>query len=279
MIKAFQRLSFFLFIGFIAFTSCGHKEVINKIDERVGDRELREKLLKLNTKSFDYFNAKVNVDFTNSKINQSFKTSLKMTVDSAFSGTVSYASFIIANFLANKDSLMATYKQEKCYFTEDFSYISSILGVELEYEFFERMILAQPIGVDSSIKYKQIKDKDKKYYILSSHKNRKYKLIEKDKIDLEDEKNDDIFIKYYFSSNEMALKKMIFEIPVDSVSITVNYVETGLDDDKMVPEYTTLSIVHPKDSITIGLSYSKQEINNSKTHVFSVPDQYENCNQ
>ena len=103
--------------------------------------------------------------------------------------------------------------------------------------------------------------------------------MEKDKINLEDEKNDDIFIQYYFSSDSMALKKMIFEIPVDSVSIIINYVENNYEQKKLLPEYTTLSIKHPKDSITIGLSFSKQVINNEKTHVFSVPEQYENCNK
>jgi len=186
---------------------CGKTTTIHKIDERVGDKELTEKLFQLNQKPCDYFNAKLSVDYRNSKLNQSFKSSLKMTVDSAFSGTVSYAGFIIANFLADKDSLKATYKQEKCYFTEDFSYVSSILGVELAYDFFENMLMAQPIGVDSTIKYKQIKDKSKKYYILSSHKKRQYKKIEKEKINLDAEKNDDIFILYYFSSDSMNLEK------------------------------------------------------------------------
>ncbi len=260
-------------------SSCGNKETLYRIDEKKGDKELSENLLKLNMKPFDYFNAKINVDYVTSKLNQSFKTSLKMTVDSAFSGTVSYASFIIANFLADSDSLKATYKQDKCYFTENFSYISSIIGVDLEYNFFEKVLLAQPIAVDSTVKYKQIKDRNKEYYILSSHRKRKYKKIEKDKIDLENEKNDDIFIKYYFSGDSLALRKMIFEIPIDSVSITINYVELEQEENTTVPNYTTVNIIHPKDSITIGLSYSKQSVNARKRQVFSVPAHYENCNK
>jgi len=278
MIKLLKVKLMFM-VGLLTFISCGNKEMLHKIDEKTGDKELSESLLRLNLKPFNYFNAKINVDYTNSKLNQSFKTSLKMTVDSAFSGTVSYASFIIANFLANDDSLKATYKQEKCYFTENFSYISSIIGVDLEYDFFEKMLLAQPIAVDSTVKYKQIRDKDKQYYILSSHRKRKYKRIEKDKMDLENEKNDDIFIKYYFSPDSLTLRRMIFEIPIDSVSITINYVELEKEQNIKVPKYTTVNIIHPKDTITIGLSYSKQGINNPKSHFFSVPSQYENCNK
>ncbi|MFK8039607.1 MAG: DUF4292 domain-containing protein [Crocinitomicaceae bacterium] len=278
MIKKGSRLILYL-VWILIVAGCGKKEIINRIDDKIGDKELRENLLKISTKPCNYFNAKVSVDFKNSKVNQSFRTSLKMTVDSVFSGTVSYAGFIVANFLANEDSLKANYKQNKCYFTEDFSYISSIFGVELEYSFFEDMLLGQPIGVDSTIKYKQIKDKNKEYYILSSHKKRKYTRIEKDKIDLENEKNDDIFIKYFFSSDSLALKKMIFEIPIDSVSIAINYVESSIEDNILIPEYTTVNIKYPKDTITIGLSYSKHAINNPKKHIFSVPNHYENCNK
>lgn len=278
MANNMTRLILFL-IGIVAITSCGKKEIINRVDDKINDKELRENLLKINTKPFDYFNAKVGVDYKSTKLNQSFRTSLKMTVDSVFSGTVSYAGFIVANFLANEDSLKANYKQKKCYFTEDFSYVSSIFGVELEFSFFEDMLLGQPIGVDSTVKYKQIKDKNKQYYILSSHKKRKYKKIEKDKMDLANEKNDDIFIKYFFSADSLALKKMIFEMPLDSVSIAINYVESTFKENQLVPEYTTVNIKHPKDTITIGLSYSKQTINNPKKHIFSVPDHYENCNK
>lgn len=273
------NILFVFSISAIFIVSCGVNKDLKKVEKKINDKELREKLLSLNEKQFDFFYAKLNVDYKDKALNQSFKTSLKMTVDTVFSGTISYASFIIANFLANADSINVAYKQKKCYFTEDFSYISSILGVELEYNFIEKMLLGSPIGVNSTIKYKQIKDKNKQYYILSSHRKRVYKKIEKEKMNLENEKNDDIFIKYYFSSDSLVLKKTVFEVPVDSVSITINYVESILENNFLVPEYTTLIIKHPKDSINIGLSYGKQIVNKPKKQFFSVPSHYENCNK
>ena len=269
-----------IFFGLLATvaTSCHTPRETKQVVKKISDKELRERLISSGEIDYRYFYSKLTVDYKSNSFDQKFKSSLKMTTDSAFSGTISYSRIIIANFLATKDSLKATYKQEKCYFLENISYISSIIGVELEYDFFQNMLLGLPVGVNEELKYKQIKDKEGQYYILSSHKKRTYKKIEKDKIDLENNKNDDIYMKYYFSPDSLNLVKQTIEIPFDTVSITINYVEQLWKDNHLFPEYTTVKIEHPKETINLGLSYNKQAINKPKAHIFSVPDQYENCN-
>jgi hypothetical protein len=200
-----------------------------------------------------------------------------MKVDSAFSGTISYGGFIFGTYLMNKDSIMSSNKREKCYFIENLSYVSSLIGVELEYDFFQSIVLGKPIGINEDIKYKQIKDKS--FYVLSSHSKHKFQKIEKDKINLDNDRNDNIYMQYYFSPDSLDLVKMNIEIPVDSVSIDVNYVETSFVDGHKVPTLTTLLIKHPKDSIVIQLDYSKTKINEPKTISFNVSDGYVDCNQ
>jgi len=272
----------YLGISLLMFTySCGNNKgaTTKQITKKINDKELRERLFDLQSVDYTFFYTKMNVNYKNSKKEQSFKMSVKMKVDSAFSGTISYANFIVATYLVDKDSLKSTNKQEKCYFTEDLSYISSMIGVELEYSFFEDVLLGKPIEIDGKSKYKQIKDKDKQYYILSSHNKHKFKKIEEDKINLDNNKNDNIYIQYYFTPDSLNLAKMHIEIPADSVSININYVETKLVDGISVPELTTMTIVHPKDSITVQLDYSKVKLNQRKTIKFSVPNNYEDCNK
>lgn len=260
--------------------SCGNnKGVTKQVTKKINDKELREKLFELQKTDYDFFYTKMNVNYKNSKKEQSFKMSVKMKVDSAFSGTISYANFIVATYLVDKDSLKSTNKQEKCFFTEDLSYISSMIGVELEYDFFQDLLLGKPIKIDEKTKFKQIKDKQKQYYILSSHSKHKFKKIEADKINLDHQKNDNIYMQYYFTPDSLNLVKMHVEIPSDSVSININYVESKLVDGVKVPELTTMTIVHPKDSIVVQLNYSKVRLNQRKTIKFSVPSSYENCNQ
>ena len=259
--------------------SCGNNKDVTQVTKKRSDKELREKLFELKKVDYRFFYSKISVDYKNSTKEQSFKMSVKMRVDSAFSGTISYANFIVATYLMDTDSLKSTDKQKKCYFTEDLSYISSLIGAELEYDFFQDLLLGKPINLDKKVKYKQIKDRDKQYYILASHSKHKFQQIENDRINVENNKNNDIFMQYYFEPKSLQLAKMHIEIPSDSVSININYAESKLVDNQKIPELTTMTIVHPKDSITVKLDYSKIKINHPKTIKFSVPDSYEDCNK
>ncbi|HHB52404.1 MAG TPA: DUF4292 domain-containing protein, partial [Saprospiraceae bacterium] len=126
-------------------------------------------------------------------------------------------------------------------------------------------------------KYKQIKDKKKQFYILSSHSKRKFQKIEKDKLNVENERNDNIYLQYYFSPDDLSLAKMHIEIPSDTVSIYVNYLEQTMLDSNLVPKLTTIAVSNPRDSIVMQLDYSKTKINQPKTIQFSVPPSYEDC--
>lgn len=270
-----------LIISSVLLFACGHSKDVQmeEINEKMSDKELQDHLFILNEVKYDDFYSKINVDFKSSEKDVSFKTSVKMRVDSAFSGTISYLNLIVGTYLLNKDSVYSTNKQDKCYFIEDITYISSIVGVELEYDFVEKFLLGKPIGVNDDIKYKQIKDKDKQYYILSSHSKHKFEQIEKDKINLDNEKNDDIYMQYFFTPDSLDLAKMHIEIPGDTVSIFIDYLKNDVVDGVKVPQETHLSVKYPRDSLSIHLDYSKVKINQPKELVFSVPEGYEDCNR
>lgn len=266
-----------ILLVFVSF-SCKTK-VPGMVTKRISEKKLIAELFKNSAINYDFFYSKIDVKFKDSKKTQSFKSSVKMRIDSAFSGTITKGPIIAATYLINKDSVKSTNKLAKCYFNENLSYISSIIGVELEYTAFQNLLVGKPLYIDEAVHYKQIKDKFKQYYILSSHKKRKFKQIDKEKLNLNKEKNNDIFIKYYFSPDSLDLVKMNIEIPGDTVSIGVNYDKFQFINNYLVPALTTIKIVHPRDSILIELDYSKVKINQPKTIKFSVPSSYVDCNK
>jgi hypothetical protein len=266
-----------ILLVFVSF-SCKTK-VPGMVTKRISEKKLIAELFKNSAINYDFFYSKIDVKFKDSKKTQSFKSSVKMRIDSAFSGTITKGPIIAATYLINKDSVKSTNKLAKCYFNENLSYISSIIGVELEYTAFQNLLVGKPLYIDEAVHYKQIKDKFKQYYILSSHKKRKFKQIDKEKLNLNKEKNNDIFIKYYFSPDSLDLVKMNIEIPGDTVSIGVNYDKFQFINNYLVPALTTIKIVHPRDSIFLELDYSKVKINQPKTIKFSVPSSYVDCNK
>jgi hypothetical protein len=265
-------------LSLLTFTSCKNKQNLPKIiTKRISDKELREALFNLQKINYNHFYSKISINYRDNKKDQTFSSTLKMKIDSAFSGTFKKGPIILGTYLVNKDSIKSTNKLDKCYFTEDLSYISSILGVELEYDFFQSILVGKPIGLNQDKKYKQIKDKKKQFYILSSHSKHKFQKIEKDKLNIENERNDNIYLQYFFSPDDLSLAKMHIEIPADTVSIYVNYLEQSMIDSNFVPKLTTIAVTNPRDSIVMQLDYTKTKINVPKTIQFSVPPSYEDC--
>jgi hypothetical protein len=273
-----HKILILLGLSFLTFTSCKNKKNFTKeITKRISDKELRETLFNLQKINYNYFYSKISINYKDNKKNQTFSSTVKMKIDSAFSGTFKKGPIILGTYLVNKDSLKSTNKLDKCYFTQDLSYISSILGVELKYEFLQSILVGKPIGLNQNKKYKQIKDKKKQFYILSSHSKHKFQKIEKDKLNIENERNDNIYLQYFFSPDDLSLAKMHIEIPTDTVTIYVNYLEQAIIDSNLVPKLTTIAVTNPRDSIVMQLDYTKTKINVPKTIQFSIPQSYEDC--
>jgi len=279
MTPVYKILILFFSISLFTFTSCKNKKNLPKqITKRISEKELSEALFNLQKINYNDFYSKISINYRDIKKDQTFSSTVKMKIDSAFSGTFKKGPIILGTYLVNKDSVKSTNKLDKCYFTENLSYISSILGVELEYDFFQSILIGKPIEIDQDKKYKQIKDKNKQFYILSSHSKHKFQKIEKDKLNTENKRNNNIYMQYFFSPDDLSLAKMHIEIPADTVTIYVNYLEQTIIDSNMVPKLTTIAITNPRDSIVMQLDYTKTKINVPKTIQFSVPSSYEDCN-
>ena len=256
--------------------ACGnrrHENDLGKI-KKMSDKDLTDSLFKLQETPFFFFYSKLGVDISGTSQSASFKASVKMRVDSAFSGTVTYASIVGATYLVNQDSAMFTDKTKKCYRAESLSYLTGVFGTEIDYDFFQSLILGEPIGLDSSIKYKQIQDNQN--YVLSSHKKREIKTFQDDP---EKATADDIIIQYYLHPEEFRLTKIWVNVPADTVQITIDYKERKYYDewDYDFPENTDIKIVTPRDSTVIELNYSPIKLNEPKKIKIKIPDTYIEC--
>lgn len=249
------------------------KAAVNGV-RNMNERELREILFAKDTVPFDFFYGKVGVDFKSEARSMTFNATVKMRIDSAFSGTIKYFGVIGGFYLLTADSMHFVNKQQKCYIQEDLTYISSLFGTKIEYDFFQSLILGLPIGLDPDIKYQQIKSKED--YILSSHKKKDFKKLEQDRLDLSE--NDDIFIQYHMAPESFDLTSINIQVPADTVEIDIDFKERKLQDEQYwVPGKTHISLILPRDSISITLDYGTVQINDPKKINITIPDSYEPC--
>jgi len=254
--------------------SCGnrrHEKDQVKL-ERKNDKELKAALFSKEKIPFHFMSGRVGVNFKSKDLNASFSVYVKLKVDTAIGGTIKAGPIVIGTYKITTDSIIFVNKREKCYFAENLDYVSVLFGTEIEFDFFQDLILGLAVGLDHDIKYKQINAKD--HYILSSHKERDFKRLEHDRLN---NNKDKILKQYHLDRENLDVFRINIEIPADTASITINYLERKMVGDIAVPEETTLEIVHPNDSIFIHLNYGTIKINEPKQIKIKIPSTYSEC--
>lgn len=267
-------LSFSAFVLILMLVACGNRrqETSGPKPRKKSDKELEMAMAKQDSVPFDFFTVRIGVDFNSKAQNVGFSCYLKLNVDTAFSGTIKSGPVVVSTFMVTRDSVFVANKQpNKCYIKQDLAYLSILFGTEVEFDFFQDLILGLPLGYDPENKYQQIPDKD--HYVMSTHKKRDFRKLENDPFALDE----DILIKYHLDPETLEVFKVDLDVPADTTTIAVNYLEHKLEDGFKVPEETTIEILNPKDSIFIRLNYGSVKLNEPREIKINIPDSYSEC--
>jgi hypothetical protein len=219
-----------------------------------------------------FFYTKISTSYTDTNQNISFKTSVRMVKDSAINTLITYAKIPIVNAIISTDSVTIVNKRDKCYIRQSLGYIKDNFGIDFNYRNIEELILGMPLDYDTAQKYFVIHDSYN--YIVSSHKKRELKRIDKqEKVP----QREDIAIQYYLTDDAQSLKGMFIESPEDSTTIRVDYLKRDTVSGYSVPVEVYIRIVSPRNDIRIELSYDKVEINQPQPLIMVIPEGYEEC--
>lgn len=253
----------------LALTSCGSKK------EQAGDKlakakdiELTQVLDSLSSVKFDYFYSKISTKYKDSSQNVSFKTSVRITKDSAVNTLITFARFPVFNAIVTRDSVKVTDKQKKCYTVESLSFLKEKFGVDFSYSNVEELLVGLPVGFDANHKYHRVINPYE--YTLCSHSKREIKKNEK-------KENRDIITYYTLNSELNQLKRIVIESPQDTTMIKLDYLTFEAVDDYLLPRDVHVSIESPRNSISVDLEYKKTRINQVEPIYFTIPDSYEQC--
>lgn len=251
--------------------SCGTSKDIGSRCKKMSDKELTEILFAKDTVPFDFFFTNIGVDIKSEKVNNWFASTIKMRVDSAFGGTVKVGPVVAATFVIDKDSMIVANKMDKCFIRENFQYISSVLGTEIQYDFLEELILGLPVGLDREREYKQLRAKE--YYVLGTKKKKKFRRIGHP----DQEQDEEILIQYHMRCKDFDLEKITIQIPSDTVEMTILYKDKKVEDGFVLPNITHLIISHPTDSIRVAINSGRVRINQPKEIKVNISDDYKEC--
>lgn len=251
--------------------SCKVQQPIVDNNEKLHRRRTQELMHALDSiaiQSPKYFYSKIKTTYTDSNRVNNFKTSIRMTRDSAVSATISFAGIPIINSLITKDTFVMTNKKDRCFSKHDLSYFRDAFGVDFTYKNIEQLFLGLPIDYDTTQRYFQIHDA--KAYMISSHKKLQERRIER-------KAKDDYIIKYFLNDSINQLNSMEIISPSDSTTIKVNFLKTQLINGMRFPEELVINILTPRNNILVELTYDKIEVNLPHQLEIVLPESYGKC--
>ncbi len=250
--------------------SCSKKlypDSTEKVEKRK-TQELVDALDSMAMRKPDFFYSKIGTRFRDTTKSINFKTSLRMVKDSAMNFLITYLAIPVVNSTVTTDTLTIVNKKDRCYIVRDLEYIKDNFGVDFDYRNLEELFLGLPLDYDIEQKYFQIHDNFN--YIISSHRKREIRRIDrKDK--------EDIVIKYFLRNDLKGLRSMEIESPSDTTSVKIDYREHEMVDAYLVPKLVYVTISSPNNNILLELSYERTEINEPQTLFLVIPEGYEPC--
>ncbi len=260
----------FCLAGLIMFSCATHKDLTENTEklERRKTQELQHALDSITKVVPHHFYTKIKTNYSDTNRTNNFKTSIRMTLDSAVQAIITYANIPIINSIITKDSLILTNKKDKCYLKHDLGYFKESFGVDFNYKNIEEIILGLPVDYDENQRYFQIHDS--KSYIISSH--RKYKMKRAEK-----KSKDDMIIKYFLNSELNILTSMQIESPSDSTLVNVEYLESEIIEGYRIPKVVVIHISTPRNNILVDLKYDKIEVNLPEPLNMVIPESYDKC--
>ena len=290
MLTQFTKLFFLL--GLVL-ASCKTVEGEFK-PEKVKNKKTEELVSALDSLSHlrpDHFFSRISTTFADTNRTVSFRTSLRMTKDSAACALITKASIPVAQAMIRPDSVLISNKINDCYIRKDLSYFKESFGVDFTYDDIEELILGLPIGFDTNQRYFQINDSYQ--YILSSKKKREVRRELKDdnndrdrnrERDRDRDRNRDrneeenpVIVQYFINGDLNALNKIYIDSPEDTTSITIQYLSRDSINGYLIPHDVQIDIKTPRNNIYVELKYKQTEIDVPEKIEFIIPEDYEEC--
>jgi hypothetical protein len=269
-----NRVVYIFAFAALLLSGCKSTKVGGTSDCPKRDVEDLEQILRAKrTIPFDFYYGKISMDVKDSKQSNSFKTTLKMKPDSAFSGTIKVAGIIGAAFLVDEDTVAFTNKLKKCFKKESYSRLAEMFGTDVNYEFMEALVLGHPVGVNTIDQLYPLKDEQ--YYVLSSHDRKVMDRLETS--NLNDEEQQYIFVRYKLDCGNLSLAQILIDVPKDAVSIKIDFISRQKVEEIDFPKETAIKILTADDSVFINMDYGLPRLNDPKRVRLSIPTTYSEC--
>jgi len=253
--RIFKYIFIFLLIGI--FSSCKNsKTVVSKTDMSPLSTSKVIEMHRAATPQFNTLASRVQVIYDDGKKRQSITVSLRMEKDQTIWIKASILGITLAKAVITPERVSYYETINKSYFDGDFSLISSLLGVDVDFQKTQAILLGQSI-FDLNKKY-DVTIKDEKYHVVPKQQPNN-------------------FIHSLFINPEgFTVADAFLQQPYDDRDLSVNYDPYQLVSGNYFPSKLQIKAHQKEENTLISVTYKRIDLNpNPLSFPFTIPSGYE----
>ena len=269
------RLHFFILAaGIIIFSSCHTtRRLTNAEVKPVAMVDLLSKI-EQNAFDYEYFTVRrINCQYSGKNTRVSFNVTLKAQKDKIILVSISKLSIPVGSAMLTPDSVKFVNYMEKNYFIDDYTYLSKMLNVELNFETVQAILSNNAFLYRNDAQSKQLENfktsVEDGFYVFTSEKTvneRSLKRLDTDALILQ---------KMFFDPIAFTLNRITIDDKTNIRNLEFTFADFEKVKDKDYPATINMSFTSPEDEISLKLKMSgfSNEIIDSFT--LNIPERYE----
>ena len=288
-LKRLARLPFFLvlFLSVVTWlTSCRTAREASRAELKSISTGRLLKKIEQNALDYEYLTIRrINVQYVDGDAKTSFRASLKASRDDKILLSISKLSFPVSRVLLTPDSVKYVNYMDKNYFVDDYSYLSDLLNIDLDFKSIQSIISNNAFSYRNDAKEKDFRTFDSftesGRYVLQSEKPRKIHRMEKKgklkKIERRlNRLGDDALIiqKMFFNPQTFALTKLIINDKTNNRKMELDFDDFEKVKKTAYPASIEMSFNSPKNKVALKTKMNGFSTDKIETFNFRIPEKY-----
>jgi Domain of unknown function (DUF4292) len=279
--------------------ACGSKKSTTVTKEPVKERTAGYLLRHYERNKFDYewIGMKVDADFKTMGETQGFKATIRMQKDSAIWISITPLLGIeMIRLLITPDSLkyLSKIPDNRYYYTGDFSVINNLVGVELDFEMLQDLLIGNALALDKDEGRFRSEVNDNKHLLISRYKRKVRRVVGVDDRKLEDDtlvvnpndpryqrtikhvgEDDNLIVsRYWLDPDNYRLVQSIFFDLIKQRTMEIYYSDFKLDGEQSYPAKCLLKAKSPQGSRELSFEITKLSSGKAYDLPFEIPEDY-----
>jgi hypothetical protein len=289
-----KRFSFFglVCLVFIGFSSCKTTRVVTTSPEVVKPMGASKLIRNIENNVFDYKHLsikKISCQFDNGKTRTSFKASIVAKKDKQIIVMLSKLNIPVGRLWLTPDSVKFINYLENNYFLDDYSYLSSMLDMDLDFETVQAIISNNVFSLGVQKRDKEIKDYEAKIdsgmYVLESVKKLKprkenQKVSERRQVRKAQKIVPDSPVQQsiYIDPVTFKLRKIKLVDATNARNLNIDFSDFVPVEKQLYPGEMSLNLASPENIMQLRIKFAGFSTEDEKEVHFRIPEKYTRIN-